>query len=81
MGEGYTIKSINNDAMVYFFGRLPNGVKGREIEMEKSKGKIVKISNYERDLLIDFGFENCSTVLVFFKALLRLLLLLSKVLL
>ena len=57
MGEGYTIKS-NNDAMIYFFGRLPDGVKGREIEMEKSKGKIVKISNYERDLLIDFGFEN-----------------------
>jgi len=56
-GEGYTIKS-NNDTMIYFFGRLPNGVKGREIEMEKSKGKIVKISNYERDLLIDFGFEN-----------------------
>jgi len=55
-GEGYTIKS-NNDTMIYFFGRLPNGVKGREIELDKSKGKIVKISNYNKNCIIDFGFE------------------------
>ena len=59
-GEGYTIKS-NNDAMLYFIGRLPNGISQKEIDLEQSKGKIIKISNifvHSRDFIIDLGFKN-----------------------
>ena len=59
-GEGYTIKS-NNDAMVYFIGKLPSEVFQKEIDLEKSRGKIIKISNiFERDknFTIDLGFKN-----------------------
>ena len=75
-GEGYTIKS-DKDAMVYFFGRLPQGYFAqKEIDIEKSKGRIIKISNlnsgrenereeyiqYIYNFYIDFGFENyCPT--------------------
>ena len=56
-GKGYTIKS-NNDAMVYFLGRLSEWeVVQREIDMEQSKGKIVKVSNVDDDIMIDIGFE------------------------
>ena len=56
-GRGYTIKS-NNDAMVYFIGRF----SGREmvqieIDIERSKGKIVKISNIDNEVFLDIGFE------------------------
>ena len=57
IGEGYTIKS-NNDAMVYFYGRLNDNDDQKEIDFEKSKGKIVKITNFSRELIIDFGFKN-----------------------
>ena len=60
-GSGYTMKS-DKDAMVYFFGRLPQGYYAqKEIDIEKSKGKIIKISNidaYKDEFRIDFGFEN-----------------------
>ena len=64
-GEGYTIKS-DKDAMVYFFGRLPQAyIAQKEINIEGSKGKIIKISNinHEKEVFyIDFGFENyCPT--------------------
>jgi len=56
-GKGYTIKS-NNDAMVYFLGRLSEWeVVQREIDMEQSKGKIIKVSNVDDDIMIDIGFE------------------------
>ena len=56
----------DKDAMVYFFGRLPQGYYAqKEIDIEKSKGKIIKISNidaYKDEFRIDFGFENyCPT--------------------
>ena len=55
-GEGFTIKS-DNDAMVYFLGKLPEVIT--QIKIKDEKGKIVKISNIpDVDLLlIDFGFE------------------------
>ena len=56
-GKSYTIKS-NNDAMVYFFGRIDNGYKQKLIDFENNRGKIVKLSNCNRDLIMDFGFEN-----------------------
>ena len=59
-GEGYTIKS-NIDALIYFIGKLPSEVFQKEIDLEKSKGKIIKISNiFERDknFTIDLGFKN-----------------------
>ena len=56
-GEGYSIIS-NNDAMVYFFGRLPEGVNQTEIDINESKGKIVRISNFKQEMIIDFGFKN-----------------------
>ena len=56
-GKGYTIKS-NNDAMVYFLGRLSEWeVVQREIDMEQSKGKIIKVSNVDDDIMIDIGFD------------------------
>ena len=54
-GEGFTIKS-NNDAMVYFFGKISE-MPQMEIEIEKSKGKIVKIENFSTKMIIDIGFE------------------------
>jgi len=57
VGTSYTIKS-NNDAMVYFFGRINDGRKQFEIKIEESKGKIIKINNFNRYLIMDFGFEN-----------------------
>ena len=57
-GNSYTIKS-NNDAMVYFFGKIDNNeIKQKLIDFENNKGKIVKISNCVGDIIIDFGFEN-----------------------
>ena len=59
-GEGYTIKS-NNDAMVYFIGKLPYKFSQKEIDLEQSKGKIIKISNIfenNRNFVIDLGFKN-----------------------
>ena len=59
-GEGYTIKS-NIDALIYFIGKLPSEVFQKEIDLEKSRGKIIKISNiFERDknFTIDLGFKN-----------------------
>ena len=58
-GKSYSIKS-NNDAMVYFFGRQINGYKQLAIDIEKSKGKIIKIKNCNGELKMDFGFENYS---------------------
>ena len=55
-GNGFTIKS-NNDAMVYFFGKFSKELVQREINLEQSKGKIVKVSNVEDDILLDIGFE------------------------
>ena len=56
-GKGYTIKS-NNDVMVYFLGRLSEWqVVQREIDIEQSKGKIVKVSNVDDDIILDIGFE------------------------
>jgi len=57
VGKSFTIKS-NNDAMVYFFGRMNDQIKQLEIKIDESKGKIIKISNFNRDLIMDFGFEN-----------------------
>ena len=56
VGRSYTIKS-NNDAMVYFFGRMKNRNQF-EINIEESKGKIIKINNFNNLLRMDFGFEN-----------------------
>jgi len=56
VGRSYTIKS-NNDAMVYFFGRMI-GRKQLEINIEESKGKIIKINNFNNLLRMDFGFKN-----------------------
>ena len=56
-GKSYTIKS-NNDAMVYFFGRMNDLLKQLEIKIDESKGKIIKINNFDRKLIMDFGFEN-----------------------
>jgi hypothetical protein len=49
-GEGYTMKS-DKDAMVYFYGRLPDEylISQIEIDMEKSKGKIIKISGISNE--------------------------------
>ena len=58
-GRGYTIKS-NNDAMVYFIGRFSaREMVQIEIDIERSKGKIVKISNFYmiKYIFIDVGFE------------------------
>ena len=57
-GEGFTLKS-NNDAMVYFYNKLPEPyVNQTEIDIEKSKGKIVKISNFDsNEVRIEIGFK------------------------
>ena len=57
IGSSYTIKS-NNDAMVYFFGRINYQLKQLAIDIEQSKGKIIKINNFNDNLQMDFGFEN-----------------------
>ena len=56
IGNGFTIKS-NNDAMVYFFGTLTYGLEQIEINEEESKGKIVKVSEVDDDILLDIGFK------------------------
>ena len=56
-GHSFTIKS-NNDAMVYFLGKISNGYSQKLIDFENNKGKIVKISNCSEGLIMDFGFEN-----------------------
>ena len=65
-GNSYTIKS-NNDAMVYFYGRINAQYTQIAIDIEKSKGKIIKINN--GDFIMDFGFEgyNFSNANVFFE--------------
>ena len=58
-GKECTIKS-NNDAMVYFLGKLHvTAVQQKEIEIDKCKGKIVKLSNVDDNIMIDIGFEGC----------------------
>ena len=53
-GDGFTIKS-DNYAMVYFFGALPSsGVK--QVKIENKENHYVKITNVEKELIIDFGF-------------------------
>ena len=55
-GDGFTIKS-DNYAMVYFFGRLPSsGVK--QVKIENKENHYVIITNVEKELIVDFGFEN-----------------------
>ena len=56
-GKGFTIKS-NNDAMVYFIGRFSAREMAQiEIDIERSRGKIVKISNIDTEIYLDIGFE------------------------
>ena len=53
--------------MVYFIGRFyEKEFVQREIDIERSKGKIVKISNVEKDIEVDIGFKGYypSTILV-----------------
>ena len=56
-GTGYVIES-NNDAMVYFIGRF-SGYKfiQREIDIERSKGKLVMLTNVQDEFFIDIGFK------------------------
>ena len=56
-GTGYTIKATN-DAMVYFIGKIAeNYVVQREIKLEWAKGKIIKLTNVQSDILVDIGFK------------------------
>ena len=55
-GKNFTIRSDNDDAMVYFFGKLPIQSAG-QMKIENKPGKYIKISNVEDIVLIDFGFE------------------------
>ena len=68
-GNGFTIKS-NNDAMVYFFGNFSKELIQEEIDLDKSKGKILRVRNVEDDILLDIGFEGCypSTIPINFEA-------------
>ena len=44
--------------MVYFLGRLSEWeIVQREIDIEQSKGKIIKVSNVDDDIMMDIGFE------------------------
>jgi len=57
IGKDYKITSTE-DVMVYFIGRYSS----RElvqipIDIEKSKGKIIKVSNVDDEILLDIGFE------------------------
>ena len=57
LGTGFKIKSTN-DAMVYFITKIPDQlVVQREINLERSKGKIIKLSKLDSDIVIDLGFE------------------------
>ena len=65
-GSGFTIKS-NGDAMVYFIGKYDtNKWAQKEIDIDKSRGKIVMTYNVDDDLVIDTGFKGyCpSTILM-----------------
>ena len=55
-GKNFTIKSDNDDAMVYFFGKLPTQLAG-QMKIENKPGKYIKISNVKDTIIIDFGFE------------------------
>ena len=56
-GKGYSIES-SEDAMIYFIGKFSSReLVQKEIDIEKSKGKIVKVSNVDSDILVDIGFE------------------------
>ena len=57
-GKNLKIKSENDDAMVYFLGRLPDYFA--QVKIKNEKGKIAKISGLSDDdfFIIDFGFEN-----------------------
>ena len=57
LGTGFKIKSTN-DAMVYFITKIPDQlVVQREINLERSKGKIIKLSKLDSDIVIDLGFD------------------------
>ena len=44
--------------MVYFIGRFSAREMAQiEIDIERSKGKIVKISNIDTEIYLDVGFE------------------------
>ena len=57
-GTGYTIES-NNDAMIYFIEKLPDGYNQMEIDINRSAGKIIEIIYKEKrgSYIIDLGFE------------------------
>ena len=44
--------------MVYFIGRMPNGMKQEKIDFENNKGKVVRITGPGTNFIIDFGFPN-----------------------
>ena len=57
LGSGYTIQSTN-DSMVYFISKISEQmIMQREINYDRSKGKVIKLSNVDSDILIDIGFE------------------------
>jgi len=57
LGSGFTIQSVN-DSMVYFIGKISEQIiTQREINYERSKGKVIKLSKVESDILIDIGFK------------------------
>ena len=65
-GSGFTIKA-NTDAMVYFIGKYDiNKWAQKEIDINASKGKIVKVSNVDDDILLDIGFEGYNPSTHFF---------------
>ena len=44
--------------MVYFIGKLPEElITQREISIERSKGKIIKLSKVDSDIVVDLGFK------------------------
>ena len=56
-GKGFTIKATN-EVMVYFIGKIAeNYVVQREINFERAKGKIIKLSNVDSEILVDIGFK------------------------
>ena len=54
--EKYIIKANNDNAMVYFYGKIKDGFKAEKIENIKGKNVEIKM-NYDSEYLIDFGFE------------------------
>ena len=54
--------------MVYFFGKISNmEISQMEIDIEKSKGKIVKIENFSTKMIIDIGFSGTYPSVIPFK--------------